>query len=302
MTTINLTINGQSVVAKPGQTVLEAARDAGIHIPTLCYHPALPPVGYCRICLVEDKARGVQETSCTLQVHEGMVIETESPTVLEKRRLALELILSEHPLDCMTCEQAGNCELQDLAYEFGIKESSLPHKLHNYPVTDPNPFIERDYNKCIMCERCVSACRELNGVEAIYVFNRGFDAKIGTVFDGNLEDSPCEFCGQCVAVCPTGALTERQAKGRGRTWEMTKVTTTCGYCGVGCQFDLNIKDGQVVKVTSNWDAPANGGMLCVKGRFGFEYINHPDRLTKPLVRKELAEELNLPQAENGTSA
>jgi predicted molibdopterin-dependent oxidoreductase YjgC len=286
MATVNITIDGQKIAARAGSTVLEAAREAGIDIPTLCYHPALPPEGACRVCLLEIEKQRTLQPACTFPVTEGMVVHTRSEKVISARKFVLELLLSDHPLDCMTCEMAGNCELQNLAYEYGIKESRFPGIQHSYPVDDPNPFIERDYNKCILCRRCVRACNYMNGVEAIGVVYRGFQAKIGTAFDGYLEDSPCEFCGMCVAVCPTGALIPKQRKGQGREWEFKKVTTTCSYCGVGCQFDLNVRNGRIVQVTSNWDAPANHGLLCVKGRFGWDYVHHPDRLTKPLIKKD----------------
>ncbi len=286
MTKVNITIDGQKIAARPGSTVLEAAQEVGIDIPTLCYHPALPPEGACRVCLVEIERQRTLQPACTFPATEGMVVHTCSEKVVEARKFVLELLLSDHPLDCMTCEMNGNCELQDLAYEYGIKETRFPGEQHTYLVDDPNPFIERDYNKCILCRRCVRACSYMNGVEAIGVMHRGFQAKIGTAFDGYLEDSPCEFCGMCVAVCPTGALTPKQRKGKGREWEFKKVTTLCSYCGVGCQIDLNIKDGRIIQATSHWDGPANHGWTCVKGRFGWDYVHHPDRLTKPLIKKD----------------
>jgi len=285
MALVNVTIDGKQIAAQAGQTILEAAQSAGIEIPTLCHHPALVPIGACRVCLVEVEKQRTLQPACTFQVSEGMVVHTRSPKCEESRRFVLELLLSDHPFDCMTCERAGNCELQDLAYEYGIKESRYPGMRHEYPDTDPNPFFTRDYTKCILCRRCIRACDELNGVEAIGLIERGFDSKVGTAFDGNLADSPCEFCGMCVAVCPVGTLVPKQRLGKGREWEFQKVTTTCSYCGVGCQFDLNVKDGRIVQVTSKWDAPANHGLTCVKGRFGWDYVHHPDRLTQPLIRR-----------------
>ena len=186
----------------------------------------------------------------------------------------------------MTCEMNGNCELQDLCYEYGVKETRFPGEQHTYPIDDSNPFIERDYNKCVLCLRCVRACEYLNGVEALSPLWRGFDVKIGTAFDAGLQDSPCEFCGMCVEVCPTGALIPIERKGKGREWEFKHVQTTCPYCGVGCQLDLNIKDNRIVQVRSVWDGPANHGLTCVKGRFGFDFVHHPDRLTRPLIKKD----------------
>ena len=286
MNKVNVTINGQKIQAQAGRTILEVAESAGIKIPTLCHHPALEPIGACRVCLVEVARQRTLQPACTFQVTEGMEVWTHSPKVEEARRFVLELLLSDHPLDCMTCEQNGNCELQDLAYEYGIKQTRFPGVEHDYPVDDSNPFYVRDYNKCILCRRCVRACEELNGVEAIGVIQRGFESKIGTPFDGLMQDSVCEFCGMCVEVCPTGALVPKLRERKGRPWEFTKVATTCPYCGVGCQFYLNVKDGRIVDVTSKWNAPANHGWTCVKGRFGWDFVHHPDRLTKPMIRRE----------------
>lgn len=291
MATVNMTINGRQVTAREGQTVLEAATEAGIKIPTLCHHPALKPIGSCRLCLVEISRQRTLQPACTFPVMDGAEILTHSPKVEEARRFVLELLLSDHPLDCMTCERTGSCELQDLAYEYGIQQTRFPGVQHDYPIDTSNPFYLRDYNKCILCRRCVRACNEINGVEAIGVIQRGFSSKIGTAFDGTMQDSPCEFCGMCVEVCPTGALQPKLGIGQGRAWELDKVATTCPYCGVGCQYYLNVKDGRIVGVSSKWDAPANHGWTCVKGRYGWDFVHHPDRLTKPLIRREKGGEL-----------
>lgn len=285
MTTVNITINGQKVMAKSGQTVLEAATAAGIKIPTLCHHPALKPIGACRVCLVEIKGQRTLQPSCTFPVTEGIEVWTASPQVEHARRFVLDLLLSDHPQDCMTCERTGNCELQDLAYQYGLKDVRYRGVQHSYAIDTSNPFYERDYNKCILCRRCVRACDELNGVEAIGLIGRGFDTRVGAAFDAPMQESPCEFCGMCTEVCPTGALVPVAKKQMGRAWEFTPVATTCPYCGVGCQFYLDVKDGQVVQVSSKWDAPANHGLLCVKGRFGWDFVHHPDRLTQPLIRR-----------------
>jgi formate dehydrogenase alpha subunit len=291
MNKVNVTIDGQKIQAQAGQTILEVAESVGIKVPTLCHHPALEPIGACRVCLVEVARQRTLQPSCTFQVTEGMEVLTHSPKVEDARRFVLELILSDHPLDCMTCEQAGNCELQDLAYEYGIQQTRFPGVQHEYEIDESNPFYIRDYDKCILCRRCVRACNELNGVEAIGVIQRGFDSKIGTAFDGLMQDSVCEFCGMCTEVCPTGALVPKMRQHQGRSWEFTKVATTCPYCGVGCQFYLNVKDDRIVDVTSKWNAPANHGWTCVKGRFGWDFVHHPDRLTKPMVRREKGGEL-----------
>jgi formate dehydrogenase alpha subunit len=185
----------------------------------------------------------------------------------------------------MTCEKTGNCQLQDLAYEMGLTGSRLKGAQHRYPVDENNPFIVRDYNKCVLCERCTRICDEIQGSFAIEYAHRGFDTKVGVPFHRSLTESDCVFCGQCVNVCPVGALTERSKLGKGREWEFQKVRTTCSYCGVGCTLILNVKDGQIVRVTTDRAAGVNQGNLCVKGKFGFDYVHSPDRLTGPLIRE-----------------
>ncbi len=282
---VHVTINGRELTVDAGLTVLQAAEQAGIKIPTLCHHPALADIGACRMCLVEVAGQRALQPACTFPINEGMKVETESPKVVAARRFVLDLLLSDHPLDCLTCERGGSCELQDLAYRYGVKETSYAGERHHYAVDDPNPFIQRDYNKCILCRRCTRACAEINGVEAIGLVWRGFRTKIGTAADGNLEDSPCEFCGMCVAVCPTGALVPKLSLGKGRAQHRRAVSTVCPYCGVGCRIDLQVVDGKIVEVTSNWEGPANRGGTCVKGRFGWDFVAHPDRLTTPLIRR-----------------
>lgn len=282
---INITINGRQSMVQAGLTVLQAAKQMGIRIPTLCHHPALTDIGACRICLVEVAEQKTLQPACTFPVKDGLVVWTDTPKVRTARRFVLDLLLSDHPLDCLTCERAGACELQDLAYEYGVKETSFPGERHAYMVDDTNPFIQRDYNKCILCRRCVRACDEINGIEAIGVIWRGFRAKIGTAMDSSLQNSSCEFCGMCVATCPTGALIPKDSLGKGRAWQRREVPTICSYCGVGCRLNLQTVDGQIVEVTSNWEGPANRGATCVKGRFGHDYVRHPDRLRTPLVRR-----------------
>jgi predicted molibdopterin-dependent oxidoreductase YjgC len=283
--TVTLHINGQETVAEEGSTILEAARNAGIHIPTLCHHPDLTNVGACRICVVSvEKARGVQ-TACTTPVAEGMVVETESEAARETRRFALEMLLSDHPNDCMTCEVNGDCELQDLVYDYDVVWPEHNGRRHNHPVDpDPNPFIYLDLDKCILCGRCIRACAEIQNRDVWSFAHRGFESKLVAGADQPMLDARCESCGQCVAYCPVGALYDKMSVGLGRGSQATKVRTTCSYCGVGCNFDLNVRDGKIVRVTSATDAPVNGLALCVKGRYGYDYVHHPDRLTRPLVR------------------
>jgi predicted molibdopterin-dependent oxidoreductase YjgC len=295
-----LTIDGQRVSAPDGATILEAARGAGIHIPTLCHHPDLSNVGACRMCVVSvDKARGVQ-TACTTPVFEGMVVHTDSPDAIATRKFVLEMLLSDHPNECMTCEVNGDCELQDLVYDYDVPWPAHAGKRHTYPINpDPNPFIFIDRNKCILCGRCVRACGERQNRDVWSFAMRGFETKLVAGADQFLLDARCESCGQCVAYCPTGALFDKMSVGKGRAGQVKKVRTTCSFCGVGCNFDLNVRNGKVIRVTSAQDAPVNGLALCVKGRYGYDYIHNPERLTRPLVRAKWLDPAEVERQVNG---
>jgi formate dehydrogenase major subunit/formate dehydrogenase alpha subunit len=288
MAKVTLTINGKAVEAEEGQTILKAAQAAGIRIPTLCYHRDLTPTGNCRICVVEVKGQRFLQAACVFPVAEGMVVHAESERVVRSRRKTLELMLANHPQDCLTCDLSGACELQDLAYEYQVSVPAWGNKGRRYVVdSDPNPFVRVDFNKCILCRRCVLACAEIQGRNVWGVAYRGFEEQIAAGAGTTMIEARCESCGQCSAYCPTGALSDKLAHGLGRAHQVTMVTTTCPYCGVGCQFDLNVKDGRVIRVTSNPNAPVNGMALCVKGRYGYDFIHHPDRLTRPRVRRYL---------------
>lgn len=288
--TVSITIDGKVVEAKDGQTILQAACENGLKIPTLCYHKDLSPTGNCRICVVEVKGGRFLQAACVTPVWEGMEIQTHSEKVLRDRKLTLEMMLANHPQDCITCDASGSCELQDLAYEYKVEAPAWGTKGKRYPVdSDPNPFIRVDMNRCILCRRCVEACAEIQVRDVWGVAKRGFEEVIVAGADTTMLEARCESCGQCVAYCPTGALSSKMSYGLGRSHQVEKVTTTCAYCGVGCQFDLNVRDGRVVGVTSNPDAPVNGMALCVKGRYGWDYIHHSDRVAKPLVRRYLLE-------------
>jgi len=284
MSLVTLTINDQKVQVEPGTTILEAAQKAGIEIPTMCHHPKLTSTGACRMCVVDVKGAKTLVTACTTPVVEGMVIDTESDRAVTARRMIIDLLLANHPLDCLTCEQGGNCKLQDYAYQYGVKESQFTGDKKNYPIDLDNPFFERDYNKCIMCGRCVRMCAEVVAAGALDYIGRGFGTKIGTAFDSSLTESPCMFCGNCITVCPVGALQPKLSMGLGRAHQYEKVQTVCTYCGVGCSIYLHVSKGKVIGVTPA-EGPANEGLLCVKGRFGFDFLHHPDRLRTPLIRE-----------------
>lgn len=292
MQAIELVINGRTIQAEPGMTVLEAARANGIHIPTLCDHPALSAVGACRVCLVEMEGSPKLLTSCTTPVTPGMVIHTHSPRVIEARRAVVELLLVRHPLDCFSCPSNGKCELQDVAYELGIEESRFAEEgdtCRDHEIEDANPFYTRDMNKCILCGRCIRACDSLAQYHAIDFQNRGIRTMVQPPVGMPLENSDCTFCGQCVQLCPVGALAEKTARGEGRSWEMDSVKTVCSYCGVGCELNIQVnrKTGRIANVRTDYSSATslNEGRCCVKGRFAWQFVQSEDRLTKPLIKE-----------------
>ena len=285
MELVKLTIDGQEVQVPAGTTVLEAAEQLGIHIPRLCHDPDLTAVGACRLCIVEIEGMRNLPASCVTMATDGMVVRTNTPQIIEARKTILELLIANHPLDCLSCEKMGDCKLAEYCYEYGVKESPFinPEK-HSYELEDNNPFIVRDLNKCILCGRCIRACAEMTCKDIIDFAYRGFKTKVGPFGDTSLAESDCVYCGNCVAVCPNGALTEKQMVGKGRRWEYKRVRTTCPFCGTGCNFDLLVKDGKIAGVASNPESPVNGKQLCIKGRFGWDYVHSDKRLTTPLVK------------------
>jgi formate dehydrogenase alpha subunit len=286
MADIRLNIDGREVKAEGGITLFQAAKRAGIRIPHLCYREDLTSTAGCRLCVVEVEGARTLVASCAYPVANNMVVQTDTERVRNARKLAVEFLLSDHPYDCMTCEKSGSCKLEKYAYEFGIRKSRFEGESHKYVSRATNPFFERDYNKCILCGRCVTVCHELQYCEAVDYSKRGFATKISASFDRSMQETPCVFCGNCVSVCPVGALSETAGRFQGREWELTKVQTICSYCGVGCTLDLNVKDNRILKVTSDKDEGVNRGWTCVKGRFGFDYVHSPDRLTEPLIKKD----------------
>lgn len=286
-------LNGKETPFKPGQMILEAAKNGGIEIPTLCYLKGSTPTGACRVCCVEVKGARSLMASCSTPVTAGMEVFTDTALVHASRKMIVEFMLASGRHNCLMCEANGNCRLQDMAYFYKITKLRFPEKEEKdiYPTEDENPFIVRDFSRCILCGRCVQACNELVVNRAISQGYRGAESKIVTGGDTayNDEISECVFCGQCVEVCPVGALTEKKAKGLGRPWETQKIRTTCPYCGVGCQQWLHVKDGKIVKVTAVEDSQPNQGRLCVKGRFAYDFIYSEERLKTPLIRGDNGE-------------
>jgi formate dehydrogenase alpha subunit len=284
---VKLKIDGREVEVPAGTTVLEAAEQFGIHIPRLCHDPVLSGFGACRLCVVEIEGMRNLPASCVTAVTPGMVVWTEAPAVVEARKTILELLMANHPQDCLTCGKMGDCRLADYCYRYGVKDNSVYEgDTHSYGVEDDNPFIVRDMDKCILCGKCVRACAEITGKNVIDFAYRGFNTKVTTFGDTPYLESDCVFCGNCVSVCPTGALMEKQMQGKARRFELERVKTTCPFCGTGCNFDLCVKDGKIVGVASNPESVVNGRSLCVKGRFGWDYVYNKKRLTTPYIKKD----------------
>ena len=286
MSAINLTINELAVEVTPGTMILQAARQLDIDIPTFCYDPELAPNGACRICVVEVENARTLIASCVTPVAPGMVIHTESERVINARKAILSLMVANHPLVCITCEKTGECRLQDYCYRYGVTDSEYSGEVKELSLDDTNTFFVRDMNKCILCGICVGKCHEVVGAGAIDFTRRGFISNVGPAFEDSIEDSPCVFCGLCIDNCPVGALTTKYSLGQGRPWQVKQVRAICPYCGIGCNINLQVKDDQVIGVKPVKESPVNRGHLCVRGKFGWDYLKSGDRLTAPLVKSD----------------
>jgi len=283
---VNILIDGRELKVSKGRTILDVARENGIRIPTLCYHPRLRSSGACRVCVVEVEGARALVPACVTPVdRDGMVVRTQTDRVMQARRLTVELLLASGNHDCPNCASNGRCELQDLAYELDIEHPRFPIEPPGIPFDNSNPMITRDLNKCVLCGRCVRGCREEQVNLVIDFGYRGPRAKIVTGGDADYKDSECVFCGECLQLCPVGAIAPKQRMPYGKAWEETKVRTVCTYCGTGCNLYLHVLNGRVVRVTGVDESPVNRGRLCVKGRFGNDFIHHPDRLKTPLIRE-----------------
>ncbi len=288
---MKISIDDRELTFHEGETILECALRHGIDIPRLCHDPRLSPIASCRLCLVEIAGQNGFHTACTRAAMEGMVVRTNTEPIRELRKETIELLLSEHNRRCATCDSDGDCQLQDYAYQYGVNEDEFPSIM--LPADVPNystgsAAIGYDPSKCIRCQRCVKICNEVQGCHALTMRGRAGEVAVTTGFDITLSDSTCEACGQCVSTCPTSALYDRTAVGKGKLKDFVKVRSTCPYCGVGCQIDLNInrRTGRIGRVTSEVGCVPNDGNLCVKGRFGMDYVAKDDRLTTPLIKED----------------
>ncbi len=285
MDSITLTINGLIASGRVGMTILDLAREMGIYIPTLCYDPSLSLAGACRICLVEEEKTGALLASCVTPIASGMVIQTNSPRVVESRKMILKLMLASHPESCLLCDKGNRCQLRQIAADLDIGLIDLD-KLPNYTGTqEVNPFLKRDLAKCILCGKCVRADQELVVEGAIDYWQRGFAAKPATLYDQPLEKSSCTFCGTCVTLCPTGALSEKDKPSLSSA--LKTFSSICPYCACGCALSLGTNCSGVVEVEPEpRRETANGKTLCVKGHYGWDFIRSKERLLSPLLKKE----------------
>ena len=278
---VNLTIDGKNATVAKGTTILDAAATVGIKIPTLCWLQKVSPTGACRVCAVEIEGVERTMTACNTPVKEGIKVTTQSERITAIRRKVMELMLVNHPLDCPVCDAGGECDLQDACFGLGATKQEYSALLERRQIRYDWPLIESDPNRCILCEKCVKVDHEIVGCDAITVVNRGEATIIDTV-DG--KPLNCEFCGNCIDACPTGTLISKPFKFRGRPWAFTVTKSVCAFCGNGCQIEYHTRNGKVERVTSD-DSTYNNGNLCINGRFGYSYLNAPERLTKPLVRE-----------------
>jgi formate dehydrogenase major subunit len=281
---VNLRINGRQIRARSGQTVFEAAKAAGIDIPHLCHHPAITPHGACRICLVEIERQRTLQPACTFPVAEGMRVETESPKVVEERKFVLHMLFSERNHYCMFCEMSGDCELQALAYQYGMDHWTYQNPYPKIPVDGTRKYFIMDHNRCILCRRCIRACSELAANNTLGVKFRGAKTMISADMDAPFGESTCVACGTCLQVCPTGAVVDRKSAYTGRETQVERTKSVCMFCSVGCGIEIVTRSGRVLRVEGEWEEH-NKGVLCVAGRFEPVYDNRP-RIKTPLIRKD----------------
>jgi formate dehydrogenase major subunit len=285
---VTLSINGQQISVPKGTSVMRAAALLNIAIPKLCASDNLESFGSCRLCAVEIEGRRGMPAACTTPAEQDMQITTQNDKIARLRKNIMELYISDHPLDCLTCPSNGDCELQDMAGAVGLREVRYGFDGENHLQVandSSNPYFEFEPSKCIVCSRCVRACEQVQGTFALTIDGRGFDSKVSTGHDNDFLSSDCVSCGACVQACPTSTLMEKSVIEQGQPEH--KVATTCAYCGVGCSFDAHMQGEKVVRMVPTKNGQANHGHSCVKGRFAFGYATHQDRITKPMVRDHI---------------
>ncbi|MEX2496011.1 MAG: formate dehydrogenase subunit alpha, partial [Woeseia sp.] len=286
--TVRIEIDGLPATVKAGSTIMRAARESGVDVPKLCATDNLKPFGSCRLCLVEIEGRKGYPASCTTPVEEGMKVRTQTDALAKLRRNVMELYISDHPLDCLTCSANGDCELQDMAGAVGLRDVRYGFDGENHldaEIDNSNPYFSFDPSKCIVCSRCVRACDEVQGTFALTIEGRGFQSKVSASLGESFMDSECVSCGACVQACPTATLMEKSIIDHGQPDH--SVLTTCAYCGVGCSFRADMKGDQVVRMTPHKDGQANHGHSCVKGRFAWGYASHKERVMNPMIRESV---------------
>ena len=289
-TTVSLDIDGIEVTVPAGTSVMRAAAQAGVAVPKLCATDSLDAFGSCRLCVVDIDGRKGTPASCTTPCEDGMVVHTQTPHVAKIRRGVMELYISDHPLDCLTCPANGDCELQDMAGVVGLREVRYGFEGENHleaPKDESNPYFTFDESKCISCSRCVRACGEVQGTFALTISGRGFGSKVTSGAGESFLESECVSCGACVQACPTATLQEKSVIELGMPTRTVK--TTCAYCGVGCSFKAELRGNELVRMVPDKDGGANAGHSCVKGRFAWGYASHPDRITSPMVRESITD-------------
>jgi formate dehydrogenase major subunit len=287
---VTLTIDGEQITVPKGTSLMRAAMDAGVKVPKLCATDSLEPFGSCRLCLVEIDGRKGFPASCTTPAEAGMNVRTQTPRLQELRKGVMELYISDHPLDCLTCSANGNCELQDMAGVTGLRNVRYGFDGANHlkdKKDESNPYFTYDPSKCIVCNRCVRACEETQGTFALTISGRGFESRVSAGQNENFMDSECVSCGACVEACPTATLQEKSVIWLGQSEH--SAITTCAYCGVGCSFKAEMKGNEVVRMVPWKDGKANEGHSCVKGRFAWGYASHKDRMLKPMIRKKITD-------------
>jgi len=280
-----LTINGKEITIEDGTLILDAARQLGYDIPTFCYFKRLSSIGSCRMCLVEIEGQKKLQPSCVTPVMQDMVVHTESPNVVSARAAMLEFLLSNHALDCPVCDKGGECELQDMVHRHGPREGRIAEGRNRFHEKDYvlSPVIVKNSNRCVQCMRCVRVCSEVVGVNALGAVGRGIDQEETSFVKGTLD---CDHCGNCIEVCPVGCFMRLPYRYKARPWDLTGAETVCSYCGTGCQMTVQARGGEVVRVISKGETGINNETLCARGRFGFDFVNNPERITTPLIREE----------------